>query len=548
MNFKINPKNMRRLAATALLLAAGCSNDTTTPTGTVSAESENAAMDQGKIALQTTRALNNEQLVEDLTGGFEQGLAGEAAGIEMEFGSELPDLNLGVAEYTLGARLAQSRRSHPARAARAPQIAGKDFGDLLYQDTEENFDGSITVISVYQDAPESVVRVEAVSTWPQGNLLLTSSTDEVVIDRGADYESEADDIWFSFRSKLEFTWGAELERVLDARAQGGFQDNLQVPVVSTFKPRANHPRLLDQVTTLVVDLQLLEVDNDELFVSVDRITRFKGQAHDGGQPRVVESLEPSSPVAEGEEPCGGSASRAVSFDSKSPLVDWTDQIDWACDDTGTVSRTVNYSDDTTDSLSLSRAANGIVTLQAADRDGSTATGSFDEAAGTFTVSKQCPAGSDPVGATISGQSNADGTQWSLDEEIEYADGFMERNHLEGSETADRRELSGYTVNRDGRTDFSLASNLEETVFEGMVSNDQGESLEFRVETLADGGYLLDFVAEDATARVEGHFAVDAAGCGEGTLIIDEGENHAEIKVTFCENEMQDDTGRLTRSL
>lgn len=530
------------LGASALALSlTACSNDDENALD-VSPEARESALASTEQVVEAERLLETAQLVEDLTGGFDQGLAGESSGLEMEFGGQLgTDGQLGQ-DASTGAWIARAYRDlQPARTRLEDTPAfAKAPGDLLFEFTETNLDGSTVVTRVYQDEPESVVRVTQDTTWPNGNLLLTAMRNEIFVDRGADYESEADDIWLSLASALEFHGGQRLERAIDAREQGGLQDDLRVEVVSTFLPRPNHPRLVDAVTTLEVDLHQLDDEADDRFVSIDRVTRFRGVAHDGNEPRVVESLTPESPLAEGEEPCGGVASREIHFEASSALRRLTDAASETCEGAGSLSREVLYADNTSDSMSITRDAQGVVTLDLDGRDGTQTDGTFDEASGQFSITTQYPQGSDPVSESLSGQSNAAGTDWSLDATVVYADGFEETGHLEGVEDEDGKSLSGDHTGRDGSFSFSLATNADETVLEGHLENDQDQVLDFRAEELADGSRLLDFTAVDPPVRVEGHVEVGADGCGVIELVVTEGDARTEIRSEFCDGELAED--------
>jgi hypothetical protein len=540
-------QNTRRLAlalaASSLLMAAGCSQE---PAGIGNEPSEAArevALEKAAEALQVDHAMDAAQFVEDLTGGVTVGMADEAAGLDMELGAELPNLD-SVAPYTMGSRLAMAARTSRRDDLRFHmQKAGDPQpGDVLYEETRTNLDGSVSTLRVIQDAPLSVVKVEEITDWPNGHLLLDETRDEIVVDRGADLNNEVDDVLFSLLSELRFNSGASLTRSIDERADGGIQTDSRVDVLSNFRARPNHPRLIEIATSFVVDVHQLDGESDDRFVSAERLTRFRGNAHVGGSPRVVEALAPSSPVAEGEEACGGSASRYIAFAPWSRLVDWNDQASLSCDGSGMLSRAINYADGTSADATIRESAEGIVTLELNDREGIHTTGSFDENAGTFAVQTQFPSGYDPVLRSIDGQSNADGTDWSLNEQIEYADAFVERNHLEGRETASSKELAGSHAGRDETVEFELSSNLDETQYQGWIRNDRDESLEFAVEILSDLSRIVDFEAQNATTRVVGHLVIDVDGCGTGTIHVYEAGNHASIEVEFCDEQLSDDAG------
>jgi hypothetical protein len=524
-------------------MAAGCSQDPAGVDGGPSEAARTVALEKAAEALQADRAMDAAQFVEDLTGGATVGMADEAAGLDMELGTELPALDA-AGPYTLGSRLAMAAHTAQRDDLRVHmQKAGDPApGDILYEETRTNLDGSVTTLRVIQDAPLSVVKVEEVTNWPNGHLLLDETRDEFVIDRGADLGGGSDDVLFSLLSELRFNNGASLSRWIDERADGGIVSDARVDVQSSFRARPNHPRLVDITTNFVVDVHQLDDESDDRFVSADRLTRFRGNAHGGGSPRVVETLAPESPVAEGEEPCGGHASRSIAFASWSRLVDWNDQASLSCDGGGMLSRAINYADGTSADATIAESAEGIVTLELNDRAGIHTTGSFDQNTGTFAIATQFPQGYDPVLRSIEGQSNSDGSDWSLDEEIQYADAFVERNHLEGRVMASGKELAGSHAGRDETVEFELSSNLDETRYEGWIRNDRDESLEFAVEILSDLSRIVDFEAQDATTRVVGHLVIDADGCGTGTIEVYEAGNHASIEVEFCGERLSDDAG------
>jgi hypothetical protein len=547
---KSSPRFLARralpLALTGVLLI-GCSQDTVAPQNEISAEARVDA------AARTTEILSAEQLsqrataVEDLVGGFGVGIAGETAGLDMEIGTSINGLAPVAARISLGQSVSdattRARQSQKQLAqihdTRLAKMAAAAPGDLLYEETVTNPDGSQTHTRVFQDSPESVVRVLQETTWPQGKLLLRSISAEIFVDRGADLGSETDDRWLRFSNAIEFINGARLERLVDAREQGGLQDFQRVDVVSTWTPRPGHPRLLDSVTTLTVDLNELAVATDDRFVSVNRVTRMLGTAFDGGAPRVVESLTPESPIAEGEEPCGGEISRDVYFRSDRSLRRWTDRATWACSGGGSLSRSVTHANGGVDQVTITEGSDGIVYLDASNQDGTTVSGSYDDALHEFSLSVAHPEGSDPVRETLSGSTNEDETAWQLDAEVFYADGFIETGHLEGSEDSDGKHLSGNFSGRDESVSFQLDSSLDETRLEGHIENDQQQQIDFVIEQLPDGGSLVHFDASEPGLRVVGDLEIDADGCGEGTLEITEGDNQVTIDVSFCDGDLDD---------
>lgn len=531
------PKTLILGSALGLTALAGCSDSATNPRNDeVSAEARAAAVDRTHEILASGEMTRTAALVEDLTGGFAVGLADEAAGLDMELGegfdldaSRHPQLS---ASATIGrARLTGQRA---AREFRDVQLARRAPGDLIVRFTETNLDGSISEISIYEGDRDGVVRVERSTTWPNGHLLLDAIRDEIVIDLGPDRESETDDTWLYLNSELHFNGGAALAREIDLRDQGGLVDGVRAAVVSTFTPRPDHPRLAGITSTLVVDLHLIADESDDRFVRVDRTTRFLGVAHDGGSPRVVESLEFEEPVAEGEEPCGGTLGRDIRFREDRALRSWTDTASFACAGGGLLSREVVYADGSRDALTLTEDAQGVVSLSAEERNGTTTVGSFDPAARQFEFTTAYPGGFDPVSRAVQGSTNADETAWQLDEQVRFADGFVERNHLEATEDAQGKSLSGSHAGRDETVEFALESNLDETMLSGWVENDLDQRIEFSVEQLADGSALLDFVATEPGLRIEGHLELDPDGCGNGSLTITENDATVTIEVSFCD--------------
>jgi hypothetical protein len=530
-----------------LVLAAGCSDDLTSPPeAEVSPEARAVAVERTGEVLASSELTRTAALVEDLTGGFAVGLADEAVGLDMELGEEFSIPAGSAASLSASATIARAGQTrqhvlydftHEPSAHRAP-------GDLIVRFTENNLDGSVSEISIFEGDRPTVVRIVRVTTWPQGNLLLASIEDEIVVDLGSDRDSEADDTWLSLRSAVRFNGGAILAREVDLRDQGGFVDGVRASIVSTYTPRPDHPRLIDVVSTLVVDLHQIDDEGDDRFVSVDRTTRLSGVAHDGGSPRVVESVEFEEPVAEGEEPCGGTLRRDIRFRRDRALRSWTDTASFACAGGGSLGREIVYADGSVDALRLTEDLDGVVHLDAEARDGSTTVGSFDESSHRFEFTTAWPQGFDPVERSVQGSTNADETAWQLDEQVTYADGFVEENHLEGSEDDQGSRLAGTHAGRDETVDFELASNLEETRLSGWIENDRDQRIEFEVEELADGSMLLDFLATEPGVRVEGHLEVGPDGCGDGTLTITENGNTVTIEVSFCDGELENDDAIL----
>lgn len=540
-----HPRALAAVAAIAVAALAGCSDDPATPGARVSEEGHAAALDRAAQALQADRALATVQTVDQLTSGFAEGLAGESAGLATELGSALQADAQAATALSLGARLAASRvdagaaTAHLAELQRAQRLANvvasdPQPGDLLARWTRPNLDGSITELSVYQDAPASVVRIELVTDWPNTHLLLRRAQERVLLDRGADWIGGADDLWLSYAGELTFAEGQRLRREIDERASGGLQDGDRVSVLSSFFPRPGHPRLVDITSTLVVDVHELQLPGDDRFVRADRVTRFAGTAHDTGSPRVIEALVLEQPVAEGQTPCGGDAARTIHFEASSVLVRLHDQAQWSCAGGGLLAREVRYSDGTDASLTLRELTDGVYTVEAFERDGAHTTGSFDEGTGEFQVETVGAAGSDPRRRAIEGRVLPNDTGWELDETITFADSFVERNHLELAIDAQGKQLSGSHQGRDGAWTLQLQVNSDETRSSGRIENSLGDFLQFDAELLADGGRIVDFTAHDAVRTIEGHLEVDAHGCGTGTLIVTEGANRAQIEVTFCD--------------
>lgn len=534
------------LSLTLLVAVGGCSDDTTAPTSGPSPESEAAATDHAQQILEAEQLASRAAVVEDLVGGFAVGLADESAGLDMEIGGDLGLQARQAESLSAGHRVAAASRSLRssqerlrAMASDGERLAKAAPGDLLYSETVTNPNGSVTRTEVYQDEPEAVVRVLVTTTWPDGNLLLVSTQEEIVVDRGADFGDESDDTWLSLSSRLDFTSGASLVREVDAREQGGLQDGVRVDLVSTWTPRPAHPRWVETVTTLTVDLGQLDDESDDRFVGVERVSRFTGTAFDGGAPRVVENLSPETPVAEGEEPCGGELSRDVYFRADRQLRQRTDRASWACEGGGSLSRRVVHADGSEDVLTLTEGSDGIVHLDATRRDGTSVSGSYDEAAHSFEVTTSYPTGHDPVQESLSGSTNADETAWQLDATSTWADGFVETAHLQGREDGEGKHLSGEYDGRDEAFAFSLDSNLEETLLVGHLENDQEQVLDFELEELPDGSHLVDFVATEPGLRVVGHLEIDPLGCGEGTLEITEDGATATIELSFCDAEIEE---------
>ena len=536
---------------TTLLLAAlsGCSNELTDPqSAELSTEARATAVERTSEILVSSELTRTANQVDDLTGGFAVGIADEAAGLDMELGEGFSLPAGSAAQLSVGANIARAQQTRQ-RAARELELMDAGFarrapGDLIVRFTETNLDGSVSQISIFEGDTPNVVRIERLITWPNGNLLLSAIEDEILVDLGADRESEADDVWLFLHSEVRFNGGASLAREIDLREQGGFIDNVQATIVSTYKPRPDHPRLVDVVSTLVADLYLIADESDDRFVSVDRIARFSGTAHDGGSPRVEESLRFEQPVAEGEDACGGTLRREIRFRNDRGLRSWIDTASWACEGGGSLSREVVYADGSVDALSLVEDAQGIVILNATERDGTTTVGQFDESTRSFEFTTNYPEGADPVQRAAQGSTNADDTAWQLDEQVTFIDGFVELNHLAATETASGRTLSGSHVGRDESVTFELQSDLEETMFSGYVENDQQQRIEFSIEKLADGGALVDFVATEPGLRVEGHLEVDPSGCGNGTLTITENDTTVTIEVSFCDGDLDNDEAIL----
>lgn len=539
---------LRFVASCGLVLFTGCANELSDPArdGEVSTAAREAAVENTHAVLQSGAQLSNARLVEDLTGGFAVGLASEATGLGMELGEDftppMQDLSaLGAGATFVRARITNDEATHALRAHEAPhgRALHRAPGDLILTFTVDNFDGSVSVIRIYEGETASIVRVQRSTTWPNGNVLLLAIEDEILVDLGADREDAADDVWLYLRSELQFRGGAALAREIDLRETGGLRDDARVTIVSTYTPRPEHPRLVDVVTSLVVDLHDLEVETDDRFVSVERVTRFTGTAADGDRPRVEESLVLEQPVAEGEEPCGGTLERDVHFRNDRELRRWTDTASFACAGGGRLSRTIVYADGSSDAVVIEQGSDGIVHLDGTSRDGTTVSGSFDEAAGTFEITTVHPQGHDPARRAVQGSVDAANAAWELSEQVTYLDGFVERNELAGSQGPDGRTLSGSHEGRDESVEFELSSNLDETRLEGFVQNDRGQRVEFEVEQFADGGSIIDFVATEPGLRIVGHLEVQADGCGTGTLTITENGSTVTIDISFCGNALDD---------
>lgn len=543
------------LSVAALLLAfvlGACSNNSVEPEGQISPEARDEALNMTADALQADQSMATAQTVEMLTGGFADGIGDESAGLQVELGDQIQLNSMTAETASIGRRLIDSR-DHLQKASAKLRIHMQDAqksdplpGDLLFRYSETNLDGSVTVVSVYQDSPLAVVKVEFVTQWPAGNLLLHSASETVYVDRGANYDDESDDIWLSYEGELIFAGGASLLRSIDERANGGIQDDSRVELVSRYRPRPNAPRLLEIRTVLEIDIHVLANENDDRFVSAERRTSFRGVAHDGGSPRVVENFMPQAPLAEGEEPCGGELSRAVYFRLDRRLASWTDSAQWACEGGGQLRRDISFAGGSRAYVQLTEQLDGIVALDALDRDGTQTTGSFDEAAGRFEINTVYPAGGELVSRAIQGQTLSNG--WELDEQISYDDGFVELNHLKGIEDANGKELSGSHDGRDESLSFVFTSNADETMFTGQVENDKNQSFEFAIEVYEDGGRSVNFTAIDNEITVVGELMVDAEGCGEGFLLVTEGANSVRIEVSFCDRQLVDEDEGIAISL
>ncbi len=530
------------LAVIGALAVTGCTNDLTEPQDSeVSSEARSSAATRTDEVLRAEALMQTADTVDDLTGGFAVGLADETSGLDMELGEgfEIPDT--GARDLSAGATLVRAHRAKAAtqRIPAMDTLARRAPGDLIVEFTEENADGSVTVVRIFEGDTADVVRVTRSTTWPDGNLLLAAIDDEILVDVGDDPVDESDDVWLFLQSTISFVGGQSLSRTIDLQDQGGLQDDAVVEIVSIFEPRPDHPRLVDIVSTLTVDVGLLADEADDRFVRVERVTHLSGTAHDGNSPRVVESLVPEVPVAEGEEPCGGTLERDSFFRQDRALKRWTDRASWSCDGGGQLSRALVYADDTEDSVTITEDAQDVVTLEALERDGTETDGSYDPATRGFEFTTVYPAGSDPVQRAVQGSTNADETEFMLAEQVTYLDGFVERNELSGVESADGRTLSGSHDGRDESLDFELSSNLDETRLEGWIENDQQQRVEFAAEDLPDGSRLLDFTATEPGVTVVGHLEAGPDGCGTGTLEITEDGTTVTIEFEFCDDDLDE---------
>ena len=303
------------LAVISAVALTGCTNDLTEPQDSeVSSEARTTAATRTDEVLRAEAMMQTADTVDDLTGGFAVGLADETSGLDMELGEgfEIPDT--GARDLSAGAILVRAQRAKAAtqRIPAMDTLARRAPGDLIVEFTEENADGSVTVVRIYEGETEDVVRVTRSTTWPDGNLLLAAIDDEILVDVGDDPVDESDDVWLFLRSTISFVDGQSLSRTIDLQDQGGLQDDTVVDIVSTFEPRPEHPRLVDVVSTLTVDVGRLADETDDRFVRVDRVTRLSGTAHDGTARAWSSRWCPRSPWPRARSPAAARSSATAS--------------------------------------------------------------------------------------------------------------------------------------------------------------------------------------------------------------------------------------------
>ena len=375
---------------------------------------------------------------------------------------------------------------------------------------------------------------------PSFHILQAWHEAEMILDPG-EFEVDGDETIHSLTATVHWRNDAEHTASIAPVSGDEILPETDVLAVGAFTARPNNLWLESTADTLLVRMGHLDDDSDDLLYEISRAAIFDGVAADGGSPRSYVRMTPDEPVAPGEEPCGGEALQDVHYPSDWWLSHLTRSADIDCDDSGTLTETMEFRNGTSYTRTITWDGLGAATVTENRADGTVVVGSFNESNGAYSLVTTYPAGHDPVsrdrhGTALEGSVEA----WEI---VTWQDGHDDETYFSAVESGDETNATGYRIDGADREDFSLTHDTAGNASGEWERND-GATGEFEVEMLEGGGSRLAFAASDPAAdgspSITGEIFYAPDGSGTGTVTI----TQYGITVTYTVTFGPDGTGRL----
>ncbi len=391
------------------------------------------------------------------------------------------------------------------------------------------FTGSEIELSMQPVTGTAIVdgaRVDLTETIRHPVGIVSSQTNVIEMEVG-DVQTDGDEVIWDLSSQVVFRNGASASVTATEVVEGtpnGITDGDRVRVTWQWTAEPTNPRLESTSATVEVLVGVLADAEDDLYASVQHTVVFDGTTALGGLPTASALFVPVEPVAEGEEPCGGTLTQAATFPSSWDAQTFQHTLIKSCDAGGSSDLQVTFANGTSFSRTIAWTGTGSATLDVAGRDGTTTHGTWTEtgSTATFVVDTDFPAGNDPVSVHQEGSSDRSAGTRSYSLVATFIDDHQESLAVQAQRNADgTRTLTGTATNPAGTTTFALEWDPETQVLTGTSQGPVDESGSFTLERLEDGGALLAFTwndpSEDLTVEGMATIGPDGKGCGELTV-------------------------------
>ncbi|HZL86691.1 MAG TPA: hypothetical protein VFD07_15070 [Candidatus Krumholzibacteria bacterium] len=368
--------------------------------------------------------------------------------------------------------------------------------------------------------------------------IVSSQTNSIEMDVG-DVQTDGDEVIWDLSSVVAFRNGASASVTATEVAEGapnGITDGDRVRVIWQWTAGPANPRLESASATVEVLVGVLADAEDDLYASVQYTVVFDGTTALGGLPTASALFVPVEPVAEGEEPCGGTLTQTASFPATWDAQSLQHTLVKSCDTGGSSDLEITFADGSSFSRTIAWTGTGSATLDVAARDGTTIHGTWNASGSTatFAVDTLFPAGNDPVSVHQEGSSDRSAGTRSYTLVVTFLDEHQESLAVQAQRNLDgTRTLTGAATNPAGTTTFALEWDPETQVLTGTSHGPVDESGSFTLQRLEDGGALLVFTwndpSEDLTVEGVATIGPDGKGCGE--LSVSQGSGSS--RYMFC---------------
>ncbi len=376
---------------------------------------------------------------------------------------------------------------------------------------------------------------------PSFHILQAWNEAEILLDPG-EFGVENDEIFHQLSATVHWRNEAESIFTVVPVEDEAIEPDTDVLLTGTFTASPENTWLDSTADTLLVRLGDLDDENDDLLFEITRTQVFDALAADGGHARSFVRMIPAEPISPGDEPCGGTAQQNVHYPANWWLLHLTRDVDINCDGSGSLTLTMEFLDGSSYTRTIIWDGQGAATITENRADGTTVTGSYDEATGDYSLMTVYPDGHDPVSRDRHGTSFEGSTEsWEI---VVWQDGHDDQTYFSMVETEIQTTITGYRIQGEVRDDFNLISNSEGDMSGNWSRNDGAEG-QFLVAMLEGGGYSLTFSASDPGAdgspSMTGKIEYAPDGSGTGSVTLTQYGNSVTYVVTFG----PDGTGTLT---